>query len=91
MIRTENCFYSVRSDDSMLLVLKVRETFNEYLWMLIRTDTKKRVQSDNWPFSKIGNKEAVSFPVLPTDELKKTAHEGDFLEWLPGCAAIRFK
>lgn len=27
MIKTEGCFYSVRSDESMLLVLKVRETF----------------------------------------------------------------
>src|SRR5436305_860834 len=87
MISTENCFYSVRSDNSMLLVLKVRETYTHRLWVLIRTDTKKQARSDEWPLSKIGNKESVMFPALSTEELTKSAHEGDFLEWLPGCAA----
>lgn len=87
MIDTESCFYSVRSDNSMLLVLKIRGTYTQRSWVLIRTDTKKQAQSDDWPLSKIGNKEAVQFPALSTEELKKSAYEGDFLEWLPGCAA----
>ncbi len=44
MIKAEGCFYSVRSDNSMLLVLKVREPFvGEAIWMTIRTDTEKWV------------------------------------------------
>ncbi len=87
MIKTESCFYSVRSDDSMLLVLKVRESYTHRSWVLIRTDTKKQARSDEWPLSKIGNKEMALFPALSTEELTQSAHEGDFLEWLPGCAA----
>jgi len=87
MIETESCFYSVRSDNSMLLALKVRETFTHRSWILIRTDTQRRAQSETWPLTKIGDKESALFPALSLEELKKSAHEGDFLEWLPGCAA----
>jgi hypothetical protein len=40
-IEAESCFYSVCSDDSMLLALKVRETFVEFICMNIVADTKK--------------------------------------------------
>jgi hypothetical protein len=70
-LHTENSFYSVRSDGSTLLVLKIRNAFPTSLWMLVRTNTQKQVRSDHWAFSKLGDKETVSFPVVSTDELQE--------------------
>lgn len=84
----ENSFYSVRSDGSILLALKVRDAaVSSTTWMLVRTNTQKQVRSDHWAFSKLNDKETVSFPVVSTEELKRAAREGDFLEWQVGFAA----
>ena len=87
LIQTDNSFYSVRSDGSTMLAVKIQNVFASAQWMLIRTQPNKRVHSDHWVFSKLNGKDSVSFPVVATEELKQVARDGDFLEWQSGFAA----